>query len=55
MHTGINPTAVVPLGPDLVGWLTPHGREDLGGSPFGDGTAPGPVPAAEVVAPQGRP
>ncbi|WP_405895857.1 glutathione S-transferase C-terminal domain-containing protein [Streptomyces sp. NBC_00104] len=55
VHTGINPTAVVPLGPDLAGWLTPHGREDLGGSPFGDGTAPGPVPAAEVVAPQGRP
>jgi putative glutathione S-transferase len=55
VHTGINPTAVVPLGPDLAGWLTPHGREDLGGSPFGDGTAPGPVPAAEAVAPQGRP
>ncbi|MFE7760822.1 glutathione S-transferase family protein [Streptomyces sp. NPDC057438] len=55
VHTGINPTAVVPLGPDLTGWLTPHGREDLGGRPFGDGTAPGPVPAAEVVAPQGRP
>ncbi|MDX2527490.1 glutathione S-transferase family protein [Streptomyces europaeiscabiei] len=55
VHTGINPTAVVPLGPDLAGWLTPHGREDLGGSPFGDGTPPGPVPAAEVVAPRGRP
>ncbi|UUU26671.1 glutathione S-transferase family protein [Streptomyces sp. DSM 40750] len=55
VHTGINPTAVVPLGPDLTGWLTPHGREDLGGSPFGDGTPPGPVPAAEVVAPKGRP
>lgn len=55
VHTGINPTAVVPLGPDLAGWLTPHGREDLGGVPFGDGTPPGPVPAAEAVAPQGRP
>ncbi|MCC9711063.1 glutathione S-transferase C-terminal domain-containing protein [Streptomyces sp. MNU76] len=55
VHTGINPTAVVPLGPDLAGWLAPHGREDLGGSPFGDGTPPGPVPAAEVVAPRGRP
>ncbi|MFE7840941.1 glutathione S-transferase family protein [Streptomyces sp. NPDC057474] len=55
VHTGINPTAVVPLGPDLAGWLTRHGREDLGGSPFGDGTPPGPVPEAEVVAPQGRP
>ncbi|MFM9553646.1 glutathione S-transferase family protein [Streptomyces caniscabiei] len=55
VHTGINPTAVVPLGPDLAGWLAPHGRADLGGRPFGDGTPPGPVPAAEVVAPQGRP
>ncbi|GAA2716696.1 hypothetical protein GCM10010429_38890 [Micromonospora olivasterospora] len=25
-HTAINPTGVVPLGPDLSGWDTPHGR-----------------------------
>ncbi|MEV1145527.1 glutathione S-transferase C-terminal domain-containing protein [Micromonospora sp. NPDC049799] len=25
-HTEINPTGVVPLGPDLSGWTTPHGR-----------------------------
>ncbi|MCM0674541.1 glutathione S-transferase C-terminal domain-containing protein [Micromonospora phytophila] len=25
-HTAINPTGIVPLGPDLSGWTTPHGR-----------------------------
>ncbi|WP_338703106.1 glutathione S-transferase C-terminal domain-containing protein [Streptomyces sp. Q6] len=40
VHQGINPTGIVPLGPDLSGWLTPHGREALGGRPFGDGTPP---------------
>lgn len=55
VHTGINPTGVVPLGPDLSGWRSPHGRERLGGRPFGTGTPPGPVPAAERVADRGRP
>ncbi|MFF4896481.1 glutathione S-transferase family protein [Streptomyces sp. NPDC001068] len=55
VHTGINPTRIVPLGPDLSGWLTPHHREQLGGRPFGDGTPPGPVPAAEEVPDPGRP
>ena len=41
VHTDINPTGVVPAGPDLSGWTLPHGREELGGRPFGDGTAPG--------------
>ena len=45
----MNPTGVVPKGPDLAGWLTPHGREDLGGRPFGDGTPPGPPVPSEVV------
>jgi glutathionyl-hydroquinone reductase len=49
VHEDINPTGVVPKGPDLSGWLTPHGREALGGSPFGEGTAPGPVAAGEEV------
>ncbi|WAL99739.1 glutathione S-transferase family protein [Streptomyces sp. Je 1-369] len=49
VHTGINPTGIVPLGPDLSGWLTPHHREELGGRPFGDGTPPGPVPSGEEV------
>jgi glutathionyl-hydroquinone reductase len=51
VHTGLNPTQIVPAGPDLSGWLTPHGREALGGRPFGDGTPPGPPPEAERVAP----
>ncbi|MFF8861024.1 glutathione S-transferase family protein [Streptomyces sp. NPDC015139] len=55
VHSGINPTGIVPLGPDLAGWLSPHHREELGGRPFGDGTAPGPVPKGERVAPEGRP
>ncbi|MQY11674.1 Glutathionyl-hydroquinone reductase YqjG [Streptomyces sp. RB5] len=49
VHRMINPTGIVPSGPDPRGWLTPHGREALGGRPFGDGTAPGPVPEGERV------
>ncbi|MYW17877.1 glutathione S-transferase family protein [Streptomyces sp. SID2955] len=55
VHTGINPTGIVPLGPDLAGWASPHHREELGGRPFGTGTPPGPVPPGERVAPQGQP
>ncbi|MFE3742719.1 glutathione S-transferase family protein [Streptomyces sp. NPDC059096] len=55
VHSGINPTGIVPLGPDLSGWLTPHHRAELGGRPFGDGTPPGPVPPGEEVPPAGRP
>ena len=40
VHEDINPTRIVPAGPDLSGWHTPHGREALGGTPFGDGTPP---------------
>lgn len=40
VHRDINPTGVVPAGPDLRGWLVPHGRDALGGRPFGDGTPP---------------
>ncbi|MBF6299414.1 glutathione S-transferase C-terminal domain-containing protein [Nocardia amamiensis] len=47
VHRDINPTGIVPKGPDLANWLTPHGREALGGSPFGDGTPPPPPPLAE--------
>ncbi|WP_129305216.1 glutathione S-transferase C-terminal domain-containing protein [Streptomyces sp. L2] len=55
VHSGINPTGIVPLGPDLAGWTAPHQREELGGRPFGDGTPPGPVRPAEEVPPAGRP
>ncbi|RKS71424.1 putative glutathione S-transferase [Motilibacter peucedani] len=49
VHRDINPTGIVPAGPLLDGWLTPHGREELGGRPFGDGTPPGPVREHERV------
>ncbi|MDQ0379383.1 glutathione S-transferase family protein [Amycolatopsis thermophila] len=52
VHEQVNPTRIVPNGPDLSGWAEPHGREDLGGRPFGDGSPPGPPPANEVVPPQ---
>ncbi|MBC7632556.1 glutathione S-transferase C-terminal domain-containing protein [Aeromicrobium sp.] len=45
----INPTGIIPKGPDPDVWLTAHGREEMGGRPFGDGTPPLPevVPLAE--------
>jgi putative glutathione S-transferase len=49
VHRSINPSGIVPLGPDVTGWLTPHGREQFGGRPFGDGTPPGPPPPNERV------
>jgi len=50
VHSDINPTQIVPKGPDLAGWLTPHGREALGGRPFGDGTPP-PAPREDELVP----
>jgi putative glutathione S-transferase len=52
VHEQVNPTRIVPDGPDLSAWAAPHGREALGGRPFGDGTPPGPPPEDEVVPPQ---
>ena len=49
VHTDINPTRIVPRGPDLSGWLAPHGREALPGTPFGAGTPPPPPRPAEQV------
>ncbi len=49
VHRDLNPTGIVPAGPDLSGWLEPHGRERLGGSAFGTGTPPGPPPLGESV------
>ncbi|ROR74053.1 glutathione S-transferase family protein [Bogoriella caseilytica] len=54
VHTDINPTQIVPAGPDLGAWWSEHGREALGGQPFGTGTAPGPVAAGEEVPATGR-
>jgi putative glutathione S-transferase len=49
VHADINPTRIVPKGPELNNWHIPHGRETLGGGPFGEGTPPGPVPKGERV------
>jgi glutathionyl-hydroquinone reductase len=51
VHADLNPTQIVPLGPDQSGWNLAHHREDLGGRPFGDGTPPPPPSPAERVAP----
>ncbi|MEO8827926.1 glutathione S-transferase C-terminal domain-containing protein [Lapillicoccus sp.] len=55
VHRDINPTGIVPDGPELTAWASPHDRESLGGKPFGAGTPPGPVHNGEVVAPGNNP
>ena len=50
VHKEINPTQIVPVGPDLSGLITPHERESLGGSPFAPGTSlPGDIATSERV------
>src|SRR5687767_12004442 len=43
VHSDINPSQIIPAGPDLSVWETPHGREELGGEtvqpPLGRSTA----------------
>jgi glutathionyl-hydroquinone reductase len=51
VHSDINPSRIVPRGPDLSGWRSAHHREQLGGRPFGDGTPPPPPLESEVVPP----
>ena len=51
VHADINPTQIVPKGPDLSNWLMAHGRESLGGRPFGNGTAAPPPVEGERVPP----
>ena len=53
VHTDINPTGIVPKGPDVSNWLTAHGRESFGGRPFGEGTAPA-APLESERVPQGH-
>ena len=55
VHEDINPTGIIPQGPDLSGWMSAHRREELGGRPFGDGTPPGPVREDERVDPAHTP
>ena len=33
VHANVNPTQIVPKGPDLSGWFEPHGREAVGRPP----------------------
>ena len=42
-HEVLNPTRIVPVGPDPRAWYEPHDRQSLGGRPFGDGTPPAPA------------
>ncbi len=56
VHEDINPSQIVPVGPDLSNWMSEHGREKMGGSPFADGAiAPGPVRSGEEVDPAHTP
>lgn len=56
VHEDINPTQIIPEGPSLENWLTPHGRESLPTNTWGDGgTAPGPVAPGEQVDPEHTP
>ena len=49
VHTNLNPSQIVPKGPDLSGWFDPHDRDELGGRPFGDGTPPTSPPVDEML------
>jgi putative glutathione S-transferase len=54
VHADINPTGIVPKGPELADWLNAHDREALGGRIFG-GTRPGPpLDGERVPASRGR-
>ena len=55
VHQDVNPSQIVPQGPDLTNWLEPHFRDQLGGRPFGDGTPPGPVREGEQVPAEATP
>ena len=47
--TQVNPSGIIACGPDPANFYTPHGRESLGGSPFGAGTAPEPPRSEDVL------
>ncbi len=56
VHTDINPTQIVPLGPRHEAWLAPHDRDRFETDTWGPGgTAPSPPLAAEVVDPAHTP
>lgn len=48
VHTDINPTGVVPVGPNPASYYAAHDRAELPGETWGtNGTAPGPNPSEE--------
>ena len=49
VHRDINPTGMVPKGPDLSHWLTRTIVNSSADGPFGDGTPPPPPRSAEIV------
>ncbi len=49
VHRDINPTGIVPAGPDLGDWLTAHGRDTPSAPPFATATPPPPPPPHETV------
>lgn len=50
VHTEINPTKIVPVGPNMDWLVQPHDRERFDGQPFAAGTQlPGPLPAGEEI------
>ena len=50
VHREVNPTRIVPSGPDLSGLAQPHGRDHLPGSPFTPGTTlPDTLPESEKL------
>lgn len=56
VHTDINPTQVVPLGPDTSMFMEPHDRDRFETDTWGPGgAAPEPPLAAEVVDPEHTP
>ena len=56
VHTDINPTQIVPLGPDMSHILEPHDRDRFETDTWGPGgTAPEPPLASEVVEPEHTP
>ncbi len=55
VQADINPTRIIPAGPDLSNWLEPHGRDTLPTDTWGGGTAPAPVRPGEEVDPAHTP
>lgn len=49
VHSDINPSGIVPVGPDPKVWLTEHGREKFGGGPFSGPSTTGGQATAPVL------